>query len=157
MPTLDRKAPAFTLVNQRGEKVRLGDYRGRTVVLFAFPRANTGGCNTQAAGFSEHVDRLAELGAVVLGMSPDSPEKLAGWQRKKGLRFDLLSDPDHAVLEKYGAWGEKKLYGKTSLGVIRSHWIIGPDGKLLDQQLKIRPGESVEKAVAFLEQRRERA
>lgn len=153
MPTVGRQAPAFTLVNQRGEKVRLKDFRGRTVVLFAFPKANTSGCNVQAAGFSEQADRLAELGAVVLGMSPDSPEKLARWQEQKGLRFDLLSDPEHKVLEKYGAWGEKKLYGKTYMGVIRSHWIIGPDGKLLDQQIKVSPKESVARALRFLEER----
>ena len=150
MPAIGKKAPAFTLLNQRGEKTKLSDYQGRKVVLFAFPKANTGGCNNQACGFSEAMPEIDANGAVVLGISPDSPEKLADWKEKKNLQFDLLSDPDHKVLEKWGAWGEKKLYGKTYMGVIRSHWIIGEDGKILDEQIKISPAKSVEKATAFL-------
>ena len=150
MPDVGKKAPAFTLLNQRGEKVKLSDHRGSKVVLFAFPRANTGGCNTQACGFSEAMPVIEADGAVVLGISPDSPAKLAAWKEKKGLAFDLLSDPDHAVLEKWGAWGEKKLYGKTYEGVIRSHWIIDEEGRLVDQKIKISPTRSVEEAQAFL-------
>jgi len=154
MPDVGRPAPDFALLDHRGEQVALKDFRGRTVVLFAFPRANTGGCNAQALGFNERLDDLARLGAVVVGMSPDSPEKLARWRQGKDLRFDLLSDPEHRVIEMYGAWGEKKLYGKTYHGVIRSHWIIGPDGTLLDQQIKVSPRISVERAVRFLEEHR---
>lgn len=151
MPEVGKKAPAFTLKNQRGEKTKLSDYRGRKVVLFAFPKANTGGCNTQACGFSEAMPAIELNGAVVLGISPDSPEKLASWQEKKALAFDLLSDPDHAVLEKWGAWGEKKLYGKTYMGVIRSHWIIDETGRLVDEKIKISPAKSVEEAQASLD------
>jgi peroxiredoxin Q/BCP len=150
MPDIGKKAPAFTLLNQRGEKVRLSDYKGRKVILFAFPKANTGGCNNQACGFSDAVPEIDARGAVVLGISPDSPEKLASWKEKKQLAFDLLSDPDHAVLEKWGAWGEKKLYGKSYLGVIRSHWIIDETGRIVDQQIKVGPAESVASAKAFL-------
>lgn len=150
MPDIGKKAPAFTLLNQRGEKVRLSDFKGRKVVLFAFPKANTGGCNNQACGFSEALPEIDAKGAVVLGISPDSPEKLASWKEKKQLGFDLLSDPDHEVLEKWGAWGEKKLYGKAYMGVIRSHWIIDEAGKIADQQLKVSPAKSVELATAFL-------
>lgn len=150
MPAIGKKAPAFTLLNQRGEKTKLSDYLGRKVVLFAFPKANTGGCNNQACGFSEATPEIDAKGAVVLGISPDSPEKLADWKQMKGLKFDLLSDPEHKVLEKWGAWGEKKLYGKAYMGVIRSHWIIGEDGKILDEQIKISPAQSVAKAAAFL-------
>ncbi len=150
MPDIGKKAPAFTLLNQRGEKVRLSDLKGRKVVLFAFPKANTGGCNNQACGFTEALPEIDAGGAVVLGISPDSPEKLASWKEKKQLGFDLLSDPGHEVLEKWGAWGEKKLYGKSYLGVIRSHWIIDEAGKVADQQIKVGPAKSVELATAFL-------
>ncbi len=150
MPEVGKKAPAFTLLNQRGEKLKLSDYRGRKVVLFAFPKANTGGCNSQACGFSDALPEIDAEGAVVLGLSPDSPEKLAAWKDKKNLAFDLLSDPDHKVLEKWGAWGEKKLYGKTYLGVIRSHWIIDGDGMVADQNIKVSPAKSVASAIAFL-------
>jgi len=150
MPEVGKKAPAFTLLTQRGEKLKLSDYRGRKVVLFAFPKANTGGCNSQACGFSDALPEIDAEGAVVLGLSPDSPEKLAAWKDKKNLAFDLLSDPDHKVLEKWGAWGEKKLYGKTYLGVIRSHWIIDGDGMVADQNIKVSPAKSVASAIAFL-------
>jgi len=150
MPEIGKKAPAFTLLNQRGEKTRLSDFKGRKVALFAFPKANTGGCNNQACGFSEAMPEIEADGAVVLGISPDSPEKLASWKEKKQLAFDLLSDPDHKVLEKWGAWGEKKLYGKTYMGVIRSHWIIDEVGKVADQRIKVSPAKSVELATAVL-------
>ena len=150
MPDIGKKAPAFTLLNQRGEKVKLSDFKGRKVVLFAFPKANTGGCNNQACGFSEALPEIDAGGAVVLGISPDSPEKLASWKEKKQLGFDLLSDPEHEVLETWGAWGEKKLYGKSYQGVIRSHWIIDETGKVADQRIKVSPAKSVELARAFL-------
>jgi len=89
-------------------------------------------------------------GAVVLGISPDPVEKLRKWREKQGYPFDLLSDVDHAVLAKLGAWGEKKNYGKTYEGVIRSHWVIGPDGHVLDEQIKVSPADSVARAMAFL-------
>lgn len=152
MPQIGRKAPAFTLKNQRGESVKLGDFKGKKVVLFAFPKANTGGCNNQACGFSESMPEFDAGGAVVLGVSPDSPEKLADWKEKKALAFDLLSDPDRKLLEKWGAWGEKSLYGKKYMGVIRSHWIIGEDGTVLDEQIKVSPAKSVELARKFLQQ-----
>ena len=86
----------------------------------------------------------------MLGLSPDPVEKLKKWHDKEEFGYDLLSDPDHRILEKYGAWGEKKLYGKTYMGVIRSHWVIGPDGRVMDEQLKISPAKSIEKGVAVL-------
>jgi peroxiredoxin Q/BCP len=150
MPEIGKKAPPFTLLNQDGDKVKLSDVKGHTVVLFAYPKAATPGCTTQACGFRDLYADITDLGAVVLGLSPDQPATLARWREKQGFPYDLLSDPDHRLLEAYGAWGEKKMYGKTYEGVIRSHWIIGPDGKLLDQHLKISPKDSVAKAVAFL-------
>ena len=147
MPDVGKKAPAFTLENQRGEKVKLSSFKGRKVVLFAFPKANTGGCNTQACGFSEALPDIDARGAVVLGISPDSPAKLALWKESKGLGFDLLSDPDHAVLEAWGAWGEKKMYGRIYFGIIRSHFVIDEEGKVLDYQVKVSPAKSVETAA----------
>ena len=88
---------------------------------------------------------------MVLGISPDSPDKLARWREKQRFPSDLLSDPDHAVLEAYGAWGEKKMYGRSYEGVIRSHWIIDPQGRLVDQQIKVSPKDSVARALAFLQ------
>ncbi|MBU1072214.1 peroxiredoxin [bacterium] len=150
MPEIGKEAPVFSLLNQRGEKVELSGFKGRKVVLFAFPKANTGGCNTQACGFSDAMPEIDAGGAVVLGISTDSPGQLAAWKAQKRLVFDLLSDPDHEVLETWGAWGEKKLYGRTCRGVIRSHWIIDEDGRLADQRIEVGPAESVELATAFL-------
>jgi thioredoxin-dependent peroxiredoxin len=101
--------------------------------------------------FRDSYEAVQAAGAVVLGLSPDQPAALKRWQQKENLPFDLLSDPDHAVLAKYGAWGQKSMYGKSYEGVIRSHFIIGPDGKLRDQQLKVSPADSVARAVAFLQ------
>jgi len=151
MLEMGKQAPAFTLLDQDGQQVKLSDHLGRTVVLFAYPKAATPGCTTQACGFRDGYQRIEAAGAVVLGLSPDPVAKLQRWREKQGFPYSLLSDPDHAVLERYGAWGQKQMYGKSYEGVIRSHWIIGPDGKLLDQHLKISPKDSVARALAFLE------
>jgi len=142
--------PEFALSNQDGETVRLADYRGRKVVLFAFPKADTPGCTSQACGFRDHFGELQEAGAVVLGISPDSPTALARWKAKESLPYDLLSDPAHETLERLGAWGEKSMYGRKVQGVLRSHWVIDETGKLLDAQVKVSPAQSVESAVRFL-------
>lgn len=150
MPKIGTKAPSFTLLNQKGEKVKLSDHLGSKVVLFAFPKANTPGCTAQACGFSAALPRFAKQGAVILGISPDAPAALARWKEQQGLAFDLLSDPDHAVLAKWGAWGEKSMYGKKYEGVIRSHWIVGEDGRILDERIKVSPADSVALAEKFL-------
>ena len=142
--------PDFELSNQDGETVRLADHRGRKVVLFAFPRADTPGCTRQACGFRDQLGALQEAGAVVLGISPDTPAALARWKAKEGLPYDLLSDPAHETLERLGAWGEKSMYGRKVRGVLRSHWVIDEDGKLLDAQVQVSPARSVESAVGFL-------
>jgi peroxiredoxin Q/BCP len=153
MADVGAKAPAFTLLNQDGEEISLADLAGRTVVLFAYPKAATPGCTTQACGFRDAYAEVEAAGAVVLGLSPDPVGKLQRWREKQNFPYDLLSDPDHAVLEAYGAWGEKKMYGKTYEGVIRSHWVIGPDGTLLDQHIKISPKDSVARALECLQER----
>jgi thioredoxin-dependent peroxiredoxin len=151
MPAIGEMAPNFELKKQDGETIKLSDYRGQKVLLFAYPKADTPGCTTQACGFRDSFDKIETSNAVVLGISPDQPEDLAKWIDKISLQYDLLSDPDHAVLEAWGAWGEKSMYGNKYTGAIRSHWIIGEDGVVLDEQIKISPKNSIEKALKFLD------
>ena len=150
MPQVGEKAPDFELKNQDGETVRLSDFRGKKIVLFAYPKAGTSGCTTQACGLRDEFPRLEGANAIVLGLSPDQPADLLKWKQKENLPYDLLSDPDHAVLDAWGVWGEKSMYGKTYMGVIRSHWIIDEDGTVVDAQIKVSPTESVERATQFL-------
>jgi peroxiredoxin Q/BCP len=117
-------APSFTLTDDHGDSVSLADYAGKTVVLYAYPAAMTPGCTTQACDFRDSLDALHAAGVVVLGLSPDKPEKLAKFRERDALTFPLLSDPDREVLEAYGAYGEKQMYGKTVQGVIRSTFVI---------------------------------
>lgn len=121
-------APDFSASDDEGQTVNLADLRGSTVVLYAYPAAMTPGCSTQACDFRDSLDSLAAAGVKVIGISPDKPEKLAKFRERDALTFPLLSDPDHRILEAYGAWGEKNLYGKKYIGVIRSTFVIGPDG-----------------------------
>jgi len=150
MPNVGDKAPDFELLNQDGKPVKLSDFRGKKVILFAFPKADTPGCTTQACGFRDNFPKIQAGNAVVLGLSPDEPKDLAKWKKKENLPYDLLSDTEHTVLEQWGAWGEKSMYGKTYFGVIRSHWVIDENGVITDEQLKISPEKSVEKAVNLI-------
>ena len=118
------KAPAFTLQDQNGEKVKLSDLKGQTVVVYFYPRADTPGCTTQACGIRDRSDEYAAAGARVIGISPDEVEEIAKFAGKFDLEFTLLADPDHAVAEKYGAWGEKSMYGKKYMGVLRNTYIV---------------------------------
>ncbi|MFZ4826735.1 MAG: thioredoxin-dependent thiol peroxidase [Phototrophicaceae bacterium] len=147
MPTIGELAPNFTLLNQDGVAVDLSSFRGKKVVLFAFPRADTPGCTTQACGFRDETPRLNVENVVVLGISDDPTHKLKAWQQSQSLSYDLLSDPDHTVLEAWGAWGEKSIFGKLFTGTIRSHWVIDENGILIDEQIKISPKDSVSKAL----------
>ncbi|MCX6458811.1 MAG: thioredoxin-dependent thiol peroxidase [Actinobacteria bacterium] len=124
------RAPAFTLLDDSGQKVSLKGLAGQRVILYAYPAALTPGCTTQACDFRDRLDSFTREGFTVLGISPDSPEKLAQFREKEGLTFPLLADPDKSVLEAYGAYGEKKLYGKTVVGVIRSTFAIDATGKI---------------------------
>ncbi len=123
-------APDFDLADDTGGRVRLGDLRGQRVVLYAYPAAMTPGCTKQACDFRDSLDALAAAGFTVVGISPDSPEKLARFRAKEGLTFPLVSDPDRSVLAAYGAFGEKSLYGRTVVGVIRSTFVIDPEGRI---------------------------
>ena len=123
-------APAFTLTSASGERVSLAGFKGQRVLLYAYPAAMTPGCTKQACDFRDNLQAFAASGLTVIGISPDSPEKLAEFASSDDLPFVLLSDPDRTVLTKYGAWGEKKLYGKVVTGVIRSTFLISTTGKI---------------------------
>lgn len=124
------RAPGFRLTSSTGREVSLRDLAGRSVVLYAYPAAMTPGCTTQACDFRDNLAAFANAGFEIVGISPDSPEKLAEFAGAEKLPFTLLSDPDHRVMEAYGAWGEKKLYGKIVRGVIRSTFVISPTGTI---------------------------
>ena len=147
MLNVGEPVPDFELINQDGNPVHLSDFRGKKVVVFAYPKAGTSGCTTQACGFRDQFPKFDANNIVVLGLSPDDPKDQLKWKQAESLPYDLLSDPDHTVLDQWGAWGEKSMYGKTYEGVIRSHWIIDENGVLVDQQLNVKPLDSVERAV----------
>ena len=125
-----KAAPAFTLANQHGEKISLKELRGQNVIVYFYPRDDTPGCTKEACGFRDFNKEIQALDTVILGVSPDRPESHQKFIDKYSLNFDLLSDPDRKVMGRYGAFGEKKMYGKTVQGVIRSTVWIGPDGKV---------------------------
>jgi peroxiredoxin Q/BCP len=121
-------APDFTLTDAAGSPVSLSGLRGRQVIVYFYPAAMTPGCTTEACDFRDSLEALNAAGYTVVGISPDPPDKLAKFAERDGLTFPLLSDPDHAVMEAWGAWGEKSLYGKPVVGVIRSTVVVAPDG-----------------------------
>ena len=122
------KAPLFTLRDQNGDKVALKDYAGQRLVLYLYPADDTPGCTTEAGQFNDEFAAFSKLGVLVFGVSPDGAEKHVAFRKKYGLQFPLLSDPEKTVMAKYGAYGEKMLYGKSVTGVIRSTFVIGPTG-----------------------------
>ena len=143
-------APDFELCDQRGERVSLSSLRGRWVVLYLYPRADTPGCTTQACGVRDHSHDYEAAGARVLGISPDSVEAIARFDRKHGLGFTLLADPDHEVAERYGAWVEKRNYGKSYWGVQRSTFIIDPEGTIAKVFPRVQPKQHDERVLASL-------
>ncbi len=143
-------APDFTLPDENGKPVKLSSFRGKRVVLYFYPADFTPGCTTQACGFRDHYAEIEEKNATVLGISPDSTESHMKFRTKYNLPFILLSDPNHAVASKYGVWGEKNLYGKTSMGILRSHFVIDEKGKIVDAHVKVKADESPELALGTL-------
>jgi peroxiredoxin Q/BCP len=124
------KAPAFALLDDAGKTVKLSDFKGTSVLLYAYPAAMTPGCTKQACDFRDNLKAFAKHDLAIIGISPDKPEKLAKFREHDDLTFTLLSDPDKSVLASYGAFGEKMMYGKTVTGVIRSTFVIDPKGKI---------------------------
>jgi len=143
-------APDFALKNQDDETVRLSELRGRSVVLYFYPKADTPGCTTQACGVRDRGADYERADAVVLGVSPDPPAKLRKFADKYGLPFTLLSDEDHKVAEQYGVWVEKSMYGKKYWGNERTSFVIGPDGKIASVLRKVKPVEHDDRVLEAL-------
>lgn len=147
---LDAPAPDFTLLSDADESVSLSSFRRKTVVLYFYPKDDTPGCTTEACDFRDLFPRFTRGKAVILGISPDSPRKHANFKKKYGLPFTLLSDKDHEVAEKYGLWVEKTFWGRKYMGVERTTYIIGPDGKIKKIFAKVNPeGHAAEVADAL--------
>jgi thioredoxin-dependent peroxiredoxin len=134
------KAPSFTLLDQAGEKVKLSDFKGRKVLVYFYPKADTPGCTTQSCGLRDIAGDIGDT--AIVGISPDKPEKQAKFDAKYGLGFPLLADEDHAVAEEYGAWGEKSMYGKKYQGIIRSAFLIDEQGTVAEAWPKISPKDT---------------
>jgi peroxiredoxin Q/BCP len=144
------QAPAFTLPDSEGKPVSLSDYAGRSVVVYFYPAAGTPGCTKQACDFRDSIGDLGSSGYDVIGISPDKPEKLAKFVAAEGLNFPLLSDVDRKVLTEWGAFGEKQNYGKTVMGVIRSTFLVDPEGKIKKAMYNVRATGHVAKLLREL-------
>ncbi|HSK60709.1 MAG TPA: thioredoxin-dependent thiol peroxidase [Actinomycetospora sp.] len=131
-------APDFSLTSDRGETVSLADLRGHRVLVYFYPAAGTPGCTKEACDFRDNLTTFNDADVTVLGISPDKPEKLAKFRDKEGLTFPLLSDPDRSVMQAWGAWGEKTMYGRTTTGVIRSTFLVDADGNIEEAQYGVK-------------------
>ena len=144
------QAPDFTLKDQNGTEHRLSDYRGKKVILYFYPKDNTSGCSKQACGFSERYPLFTEKGAVVLGVSKDSVASHKKFEQNYSLAFSLLSDPELEVIKKYGVWQEKKNYGKVSMGVVRSTYLIDENGTIVKALQKVAAADNPEQMLNLL-------
>ncbi len=151
MVQVGEKAPEFELTSDKGESVKLSDFKGHKVVLYFYPAADTPGCTQQACALRDVYPQIEAKDAVVVGISPDDPEKLVKFREKHDLPFVLLSDPDHEVAEAYGAWGEKQTFGTTRMGLIRSHFVIDEAGRLADAEVKVKPLSTADLALKVIE------
>jgi peroxiredoxin Q/BCP len=142
------KAPAIDLVDQHDNRVKLSSFKGRKVLVYFYPKADTPGCTTQACALNEVLPQLGDT--VVVGISPDTPAKQLKFAEKYSLGFSLLADTEHAVAEAYGVWGEKKNYGRTYMGIIRSAFLVDEKGKLAEVWYKISPADTPKKLLAAL-------
>ena len=150
-PKIGNMAPALTLLNQDGEKVVLKDFRGeKNVVLYFYPKASTPGCTTQACGIRDYAKEFAAVDTVVLAVSPDPVAKIKRFVDKYDLNFPLLSDEDKKITEKYGAWGLKKFMGREYMGVLRTTFIIGKDGRLKEVMAKVKTKTHHDDALAYI-------
>lgn len=143
-------APDFALESDQGETVSLSDFRGRKVVLYFYPKDDTPGCTTEACGFRDSHEQFLAKGAVVIGVSPDETESHAKFRVKFSLPFYLLSDPEHVALEAYGAWGEKKMFGKSYMGVLRSTFVIDEEGTLIKAFRNVKVAQHADDVFAVL-------
>lgn len=145
-----KPAPDFALTSDSGDIVRLSDFRGKPVVVYFYPKDDTPGCTRQACGIRDSYDVFAERGAVVLGISPDNESSHSKFKQKYGLPFTLLADPDHEVAERYGVWGERRLYGRTYMGIERSTFVIDRDGNVAQVMRRVKPDTHVERVLEAL-------
>jgi peroxiredoxin Q/BCP len=155
MIEVGKKAPAFTLTNQDGEKWALRDSAGRWIVVYFYPKADTPGCTTEACEFTDSIRDFTDMDAEIVGISPDPVAALKKFHEKYSLQVTLLSDPTRNVLEKYGAWGTKKMYGRETEGVIRSTVLIDPDGKVAHHWPNVRAkghAEQVKQALLAMQE-----
>ena len=142
--TVGKKAPAFTLIDQHGKKVKLSDFAGKRVVVYFYPKADTTGCTQQACNLRDAMPQLKRLKtAAVIGISPDAPAKQLKFDEKYGLGFPLLADEDHKVASKWGVWDKKKLYGREFMGIVRSAFVVDEKGKLACVFYKVSPKDTV--------------
>jgi len=137
------KAPTFTLLDQSGETVKLSDFKGRKVLVYFYPKADTPGCTTQACALRDVMPDLSKSDVAVVGISPDKPEKQKKFDDKHALGFPLLSDEDHAVADAYGAWGERSMYGKKYMGIVRSAFLVDEKGRIEQAWPKVSPKDTV--------------
>jgi peroxiredoxin Q/BCP len=143
-------APSFALTDQHGDTVTLGDYRGKKVLVYFYPEADTPGCTTQSCDLRDHRQELSGLGVDVIGISPDEPDKQLAFDKKYSLGFPLLADTDNAVATAWGTWGEKTNYGKTYMGITRSSFLVDEDGKIEKAWYRIKPENTVPRAQEAL-------
>jgi thioredoxin-dependent peroxiredoxin len=153
MPNLKpgEKAPYFKLKDQNGNTVSLADFKGKKLLLYFYPKADTSGCTKQACSVRDAEPDLSQAGIAAVGISPDKPDKQKKFDDKYGLGFPLLSDEDHSVAKAYGVWGEKKMYGKSYEGIIRSSFLIEEKGKIIQAWYKVSPADTVPNAKKTLE------
>ncbi|MGC9323306.1 MAG: thioredoxin-dependent thiol peroxidase [Desulfomonilia bacterium] len=144
------QAPDFVLTDQNGSPVRLSDFKGQKVLAYFYPKAGTSGCTVQAEAVRDAKEELARSGVAVMGISPDDEKSQKKFDEKNSLRFPLLSDREHKTAEAYGVWGEKSMYGKKYMGIIRSSFLIDEKGKVLDAWYKVSPGDTVPNALKAL-------
>lgn len=142
-----KKAPSFKLLDQNESEVTLTDFKGKKILLYFYPKALTPGCTVQACSVTDAREELEKLNIVPLAVSPDKPSLLKRFEDKKSLNFTLLSDPDHKVAEDYGVWGEKKMYGKSYMGIIRSSFLIDEKRKITHVWHKVKPKDTVPNAI----------
>ncbi|MCE7947164.1 MAG: thioredoxin-dependent thiol peroxidase [Chloroflexi bacterium CFX4] len=149
LPTLQALAN-ISVQDDAEQTVTLAQYLGKRLLIFFFPKAGTSGCTEQACGFRDAFPQIEAKGALVIGISPDAPKALAKWRAKESLPYILLSDPEHRLADAFGVWGEKSMYGKKYMGIIRSHFVVDAEGKIAAAEVKISPKDSVKKGVAAL-------
>ena len=146
------KAPVFNLTDQDGKQVKLSDFKEKKLLLYFYPKANTGGCTNQAISVRDAKGDFDQHGVSAVGISPDFPDAQKKFDVKQGLGLPLLSDPDHKVADAYGAWGEKPMYGKKYEGILRSSFLIGQDGKIIDACYEVSPKDTIPKALKAIEE-----